>query len=473
MIARESEENVESEAKSDNLAYVIYTSGSSGKPKGVAVPHRALVARTVALVETYGLTPADRLLQFVSPSFDAFAEEVFPALSCGSSLVIDPGAVSYTTQDFFDMAEVSAITTLHIPAVYWHRLVDELSAGGGRVSTQLRLFITGGEAPSAEAFRKWSELTPRQTGFVNAYGPTEATITSTVYSAQTNSIRNPLQSRVPIGRPIANTQVYILDSNHDVAPVGVRGELYIGGAGVARGYRERPELTAERFIPDMFSVEGGARLYRTGDVCRHLKDGEIKFLGRTDDQVKLRGYRIELGEIEAQLARHPGIREAVVEAREDNAGDKRLVAYYTVAVTDGHRAPVEEESLRAHLSAALPGYMLPWAYVELEALPLTPNGKLDRRALLHLNYAGATRIYDAPVGDIETTLARIWAETLQLPQVGRHDNFFALGGHSLLAIRLTERMRGAGLQVDVRSLFVTPTIAGLAEGMEKTKEIIL
>ena len=267
---------------------------------------------------------------------------------------------------------------------------------------------------------------------------------------------------MPIGRPISNTRIYILDAHGAPAPIGVAGELYIGGAGVARGYLNRRDLTAERFVADPFAGQPGARMYKTGDLGRWLADGTIEFLGRNDFQVKIRGFRIELGEIEARLAAHGQVREAVVVAREDSAGDKRLAAYYTGGEELG------AEVLRAHLAAALPDYMVPAAYVKLDALPLTPNGKLDRKALpAPGGEAYATRGYEAPVGEAEETLARLWAELLKLERVGRHDNFFELGGHSLLAVSLIERMRREGLQAGVRTLFTAPTVAGLAAAVRR------
>ena len=263
----------------------------------------------------------------------------------------------------------------------------------------------------------------------------------------------------PIGRPIANTRVYVLDEQGEPVPVGVNGELYIGGAGVARGYLKRPELTAERFVPDPYGEEAGARLYRTGDVGRWRADGNVEFVGRNDFQVKVRGFRIELGEIESRLAEQAGVREAVVVVREDTVGDKRLVAYYTARQPEDG---VGAEQMRAHLAAKLPEYMVPEAYVRLEALPLTPNGKLDRRGLPAPEAeAYAVQGYEPPQGETEKLLAEIWAEVLHVERVGRHDNFFALGGHSLLAITLVERMRQGSFRVDVRSIYTTPTIAGL------------
>ena len=297
---------------------------------------------------------------------------------------------------------------------------------------------------------------------VNNYGLTETTVVATSGQLETSS------AVLSIGRPIANTQIYILDRHGEPVPIGVAGELYIGGAGVARGYWNRPELTAEKFLKDPFSSEPGARMYRTGDLGRWLLDGNIEFLGRNDFQVKIRGFRIELGEIEARLAKHPLVREAVVMAREDTPGDRRLVAYYTAAVTDELGAEVSRaEQLRSHLSALLPEYMVPAAYVRLDSLPLTPNGKLDRKALPTPEQdAYSTLGYEPPQGEIETRLAEIWAQVLKLDRVGRHDNFFALGGHSLLAITLIERMRRSGFMLDVRTLFTTPTLSQLASATE-------
>jgi acyl-coenzyme A synthetase/AMP-(fatty) acid ligase/acyl carrier protein len=295
----------------------------------------------------------------------------------------------------------------------------------------------------------------------NQYGPTETHVaTSLTMTGDPES----WPVLPPIGRPIANTQIYILDGAGEPAPVGVTGEIYIGGAGVARGYLNRPELTAERFVADPFAQEPGARMYKTGDLGRWLPDGNIEFLGRNDFQVKIRGFRIELGEIEARLREHAGVREAVVVARQDDnePGDKRLVAYYTAGEAS---AAVSVEAMRAHLMATLPEYMVPSGWVQLDALPLTPNGKLDRKALpapAAQSYAG--RGYEEPQGELETQITRIWAEILKLEQVGRQDNFFELGGHSLLAVRLASRLRQAfDVDVPINEVFARPVLSSLAE----------
>jgi hypothetical protein len=290
---------------------------------------------------------------------------------------------------------------------------------------------------------------------VNAYGPTEATVCAALHDCSPDDADPP-----PIGRPMANVQVHILDEHRQPVPAGVAGELYIGGAGVARGYLNRPELTAERFLPNPFCADASARLYRTGDLGRWLSDGGIEFLGRNDLQVKLRGFRIELGEIEACLNKHSGVREAIVLAREDTAGEKQLVVYYLA-----EESGADVESLRAHLSAELPEYMVPAAFVELENFPLTPNGKLDRRSLpAPESSAFQTRSYEPPQGETETDLVRIWAELLHVDRIGRRDNFFELGGHSLLAMRVLSRVQSVfEVQISLGDVFALPILTALAE----------
>ena len=434
-----------------HLAYVIYTSGSTGQPKGVMLEHRNVVASTFARLYTYG--SYERFLLLSSIAFDSSVAGVFGTLASAGTLFIardeqiaSPGLLRSALSDW------GITSLLSVPSLA-HVVFDQPVAA---LDTSLRQLILAGEAlPRSLVLRIFNDE-PQGLAVYNEYGPTETTVWATVFAcdADTRSLST------PIGRPIANTRIYILDAQLDPVPVGVAGELYIGGVQVARGYLNRPELTAERFIPSPFVA--GDRLYKTGDLGRYLSDGTIEFLGRNDFQVKIRGFRIELGEIEARLGQHSGIREAVVLAREDVPGEKRLVAYYTLV--DG--AEVSVDTLRTHVLEALPEYMVPAAYVRLASLPLTPNGKLDRKALPAPDgEAYASRVYEAPIGAVETALAQIWCELLGLERVGRHDNFFALGGHSLLAVRVIERMRRAELHADVRTLFTAPTLADLANAV--------
>ena len=343
------------------------------------------------------------------------------------------------------------VTTLHFVPSMLRVFLEEESV---ETCTSVKRVICSGEAlPRELVERLYARLAHAE--LHNLYGPTEAAVDVTYWACR----RGDERATVPIGRPVANTQMYVLDSRRNPLPAGVPGELYIGGVQVGRGYVGRPELTAERFVPDPFNP--GGRLYKTGDLARHLPDGAIEYLGRTDFQVKIRGQRIELGEIEATLDKHPGVAQSVVMAREDTPGDQRLVAY---VVAKGE-APAATE-LKEHLASQLPQYMVPAAFVTLSAFPLTSSGKVDRKALPAPDGAAyATRGYEAPVGEVEEKLAGIWAEVLKLERVGRQDNFFELGGHSLLAITLIERMRRAGLHAEVRALFATPTIAELAQAL--------
>ena len=439
---------------SRNLAYVIYTSGSTGTPKGVMVEHQAVVNRLVWMQQAYQLRPHEAVLQKTPFSFDVSVWEFFWPLLHGARLVVarpnghmDPAYLS-------DLIIENAVTTVHfVPSM----LQAFLEHPGAQDCTSLTRVICSGEALQSIQAERFYTVLPR-TALHNLYGPTEATVDVTAYAC--SPAKPPIGSSVPIGRPISNTKLYVLDQHGQPVPVGVAGELFIGGLQLARGYLNRPELTAERFLPDPFAAAAGdanARIYKTGDLGRWLPDGSIEFLGRNDNQVKIRGFRIELGEIEARLRAFPGLREAAVVAREDRPGNKRLVAY---VVADEN---ISIAALRAHLAAALPEYMLPGAYVQLDALPLTPNGKLDRRALpAPKDEAFASRPHQAPVGPLETAIAAIWAELLHLERVGRHDNFFELGGHSLLAISVIERLRRQGWRIEVRSLFTQPTPAGLA-----------
>jgi amino acid adenylation domain-containing protein len=447
-LPEEGVDNLGVEVDSELSAYVMYTSGSAGQPKGVIVPHRA-VGRLVLNNGYLKFEASDRVAFAANPAFDATTMEVWgPLLNGGCIVVIDQGTVLNPNR-FSTVLKEQAVTVLFLTTALFNSYV----ATSG-IFSSLRALLTGGERNDPFAFRQvLHKGAPKH--LIHCYGPTETTtfaITSEVVAVPEG------MGTIPIGRPISNTRIYILDGRGHPAPVGVAGELYIGGAGVARGYLNRPDLTAERFIASPFVA--GDRLYRTGDLARYLPDGDIEFLGRNDYQVKIRGFRIECGEIEARLGQHPGVREAVVVARQDGSGDQALVAYYTVAT--GAEA-VDAQALREHVQQALPQYMAPAAYVQLPALPLTPNGKLDRKALpAPAGEAHARGGYEEPQGEVERELAQIWQEVLKLDRVGRQDNFFELGGHSLLAVKLIQRMHRQGLHVDLRALFIAPTLAQLA-----------
>ncbi|MCH7345997.1 non-ribosomal peptide synthetase, partial [Pelomonas sp. CA6] len=342
---------------------------------------------------------------------------------------------------FWQRCREHGISVADLPLQFWDQLIQQDEP----IAESLRLIIVGGEAMNPRALARWWQRDGHRPTLLNAYGPTETTVNASFHEPSDGA-----DEWRAIGRAMANTRLYVLDGQRRLVPPGVVGELYIGGEGVARGYLGRPELTQERFMADPF-VGGEARMYRSGDLVRWREDGVLEYVGRNDHQVKLRGYRIELGEIEARLLAQPGVREAVVLAREDEPGHKRLVAYVVGAEA------LDVDTLRAALEQELPAYMVPSAFVRLDALPVTPNGKLDRRALPAPDHT--ERDYEAPQGALEAQLAALWAEVLQLPRVGRHDNFFELGGHSLLAVTLIERMRQAGLASDVRALFSAPSLA--------------
>jgi amino acid adenylation domain-containing protein len=450
-----------------NLAYVIYTSGSTGEPKGVLVPHRSVVNYCIVVTRQYDLGPDDRVLQFASLSFDVALEELFPTWLSGATVVLRRDE-ALALGDFLQFVTNEGLAILNLPATFWHELVSHLARTEVELPPLLRSMIVGSEKVSAEHLAVWQELVGERIRWWNAYGPTEAPIGATLYEFEAG--HEPRESRsVPIGRPLAHVQVYVLDEHIQPVPVGEPGELYIGGDYLTRGYLGRPGLTAERFLPNPFSQEvadsarPGARLYRTGDLARYLPDGNLEFLGRTDHQVKIRGFRIELGEIEATLAQHPHVRETIVVARDSDLqpGTQRLVAYL---VADDGQAPASSE-LRRFLRQKLPEYMLPAAFVPLDALPLTPNGKVDRRALPAPDWSRSERegAFVAPRTPVEEVLAGIWAQVLGIEHVGIHDNFFELGGHSLLATQVIARLVQAfSVRVSLTAFFEGPTIAALA-----------
>ena len=472
-IADENSAEPTSAVAGDNLAYMIYTSGSTGQPKGVGIEHRSIADHCQRMCQRFGLTAEDRVLQFTSFSFDASLEQIFNALLAGAKLVL-PDAPFWTTTEFHQKIVDYKLTLINIPTVYWSQLVQEWHAADRDLiaDTQLRLAIVSGEEMPAESVRLWQQLPTEQITLLNAYGPTETTITATTFEVTPDYVP---QHRMPIGRPTPGKTVYILDQHGNPTPVGVPGELCIGGIHVARGYHKRPELTEARFIADPFSQQAGTRLYRTGDLVRFLPEnglqgGCIEFLGRIDNQVKVRGFRIELGEIETVLVQHPTVREAAVTVRQDNTQDdkpngqvnvKRLVAYL---VTDQTAAPSVSD-LRAFIKKTLPDYMTPAAFVFLDELPLLPNGKVNRRVLpapekVRPDLASA---YVAPRDETEQTLADIAATLLDVARIGVNDSFFELGGHSLLATQFMARVRDAfNVDLPLRVLFEQPSVAEIA-----------
>jgi amino acid adenylation domain-containing protein len=461
-IAAESAENSAGMVTAENLAVIIYTSGSTGRPKGVGLPHRGLCNRLLwGKRDLYRFTPEDSLLQIFSFSFDFALWDVFTTLICGARLVLTRPGGSRDISYLVRLIHEQAITIIGVTPSLLDALLNE---PGIERCRSLKTISSGGEALSPDLQARVFARLPGARLY-NTYGPTETSIDVTSWVCRTESDRR----SVPIGSPNGNTEIYLLDQTLKPVPVGVAGELHIGGEGLARGYLNQPGLTAEKFIPNPFGHEVGARLYKTGDLARHRADGEIEFLGRIDNQVKLRGFRIELGEIEVALARHTDVAEAVVTACDAAAGrgEKILAAY--VAPLPG--VPLSVGELRSFMEAHLPGHMVPSVFMLVDALPRTPNGKIDRRALPAPDRARreSEDSFTGPRNPTEETLAGIWREVLGLERVGVHDKFFELGGHSLLATQVISRIRTAfQVEVPLRSIFETPTVAGLAETIDGT-----
>jgi amino acid adenylation domain-containing protein len=439
----------------DNLAYVIYTSGSTGQPKGVMISHGSLLNLVQWHIAEYGLTAEDRVTQLASAGFDAAVWELWPALCAGASVQVVPDEVRAVAADLRQWLTEAGITVSFVPTPLTEKLLGESWPTGGR----LRALLTGGD--QLHVYRGEVEF-----AVVNHYGPTEATVLCTAAAvARTARVAGELPA---IGRAVANTQVYVLDEWQQLVPLGVVGELYIGGAGVARGYLGRAALTAERFVPDGVSGREGERLYRTGDLVRYGAGGELEYAGRVDQQVKLRGFRIELGEIEAVLREHPGVRESAVVARQEQGSEKRLVAYVTGQLAEEN---VSLEELREFVRGRLPEYMVPASFMELAELPLTSNGKIDRKKLPAPEHRSNGAAYVGPRTPTEELLARLWCEVFRVEQVSVTENFFELGGHSLLATQAVSRVREElDIELPVRSLFESPTIAQLAILIEHTQQ---
>jgi amino acid adenylation domain-containing protein len=449
LITRQNQENPTSDVTAENLAYVIYTSGSTGTPKGVMIQHRGVCNLAQAQVKLFGVNQNSRVLQFASFSFDASVWEIVMALCSGASLYLGNQDSLRPGIDLIRFLRQQSITHATLPPTALAALPKE-------ELPNLQTLIVAGEACNPKLIAQWS----KERRFFNAYGPTESTVCATVAECTFG------ETQPTIGRAIANIQIYILDHNLQPVPIGVPGELYIGGDGLARGYLNRPELTKEKFISNPFKKTEGSRLYKTGELARYLPDGNIEFLGRVDNQVKIRGFRIELDEIEKLLIQHPDVKQAAVIAREDIPGDKRLLAY--VVLNQKPEAIVT--TLKNLLQENLPQYMIPGVFVVLDSLPLTPNGKVDRQ---NLPVCDRTRpdleeSFVAPRNPIEEKLAAIWADLLGFEQIGVNDNFFNLGGHSLIVAQILSRVRDSfQVELSFANIFANPTVAGLASVIQQ------
>ncbi|MBW4537640.1 MAG: amino acid adenylation domain-containing protein [Myxacorys chilensis ATA2-1-KO14] len=456
-IAQELKTNPVRHSTPNHLVYVIYTSGSTGQPKGVMIEHRSLVNYTQVAVENWKLVHNDRILQFASFSFDTSAEEIFPCLTCGATLVLRTDALSGSMAEFLQACQDWNITVLDLPTAYWHELTTSLERDRLALPASVRLVIIGGEKAQCDRFALWQKHVNHSVRLLNTYGPTEATIVSTQWESNENTY-----STLLIGSAIPNAQAYVLDRFLQLVPVGVPGELHIGGVGLARGYRNRPDLDREKFIANPFSSDPEARLYKTGDWVRYLPDGNLEYLGRIDDQVKIRGFRIELGEIELALNSHAMVQTAVVLLREDHPEQKRLAAYLVTESVSESSKTLDLNALRHFLKEKLPEYMVPATFVVLDALPLTANGKIDRRSLPLPDQTRPVPTTFAPLTQAEQQLVRIWSEVLGLEQVDIHENFFELGGDSILSIQIIAKANQVGLHITPKQLFQHQTIAELA-----------
>ena len=428
-----------------DLAYIIYTSGSTGLPKGVLLEHAGVVNFAFAVCEDMDVDATTRCLQFAATTFDVSVFDIFPTLVVGGTICLTTREVVASAEDLVAFMDEARISMALLPPSFLGVLpVAELP--------HLRTLVSGGEVVSPEVARKWSR--PGRTLF-NLYGPTEATVATTWQPIEADAVHD---DSLPIGRPFRGVEVYVLDAAMRPVPVGCPGELFIGGIGLARGYLGRPELTAERFVPDPFASSPGARLYRSGDCVRWLPDKSLEFRGRFDDQVKLRGYRIELGEIEQTLVRHDRIRDAAVVIH--GADDPQLVAY--VVCDDG--GVLTYDDIRNHLRRTLPDYMVPTAVVTLDAMPLAANRfKVDRKSLAALPLQTApSATYEAPHGPVEELVAGVWCDVLAIGRIGANDNIFELGGNSLIAARAVSKLRSQGLDISLRSVFDSPTVRDMA-----------
>lgn len=467
-ISREDMDNLAGRSSPDKIAFIVYTSGSTGKPKGILLTDRGLVNHQRAAVDLYDLKHSDRVLQFSSIAFDIALEEIFPTWLAGATVVFRTPDLPLDARGFLGWIAEENITVLDLPTAYWHELVYQANESNVSVPERLRLVIIGGEKASANAVAKWLSMVGSRVRCINTYGPSEASVIAS--ACEIRAERAGVAPRVvTIGRPITNTRIYVLDHHLNPLPVGVPGELYIGGVGIARGYLNRPDLTASSFIPDPFSSHPGTHLYKTGDRGRWLPNGELEFLGRGDFQVKIRGYRVEPSEIEAVLLSDSTVREAAVVAENTSAGMTRLIAYVVPAKSGSDFT----QQWRALLNSAVPDYMIPSAFVTLPALPLTPNGKVDRISLRRTEEPQIARrkSLSATSDPIHKRLIEIWASVLDSVPVSASDNFWELGGNSLLAARLIQKIeRCFGTRLTISVLIQAPTVEQLARAITRQQQ---
>ncbi|WP_168188733.1 non-ribosomal peptide synthetase [Thermoflavimicrobium daqui] len=458
-----SSEQLARQATSEDLAYVIYTSGSTGKPKGVMIRHRSLVNLIYSIVRGKQLDSSDRVTQFASISFDMAIEEMFPTLIQGATLVLRPENI-LVTNDFMDWIYHQRVSVLYLPTAYWHYLVNELEVGRDVFPDSLRVVDVGGEKASMSVYKKWIQITEGRIHWINSYGPTEATVAVCSYSDKESDQLDECKE-IPIGRVFPNVELYVLDSHMQPVPIGVSGELYIGGVTLAEGYLHLPDVTAQKFVPHPFRDK--ERLYKTGDLVRYRKDGQLEYIERIDSQVKVRGFRIELGEIEATLEQHPDVQQALVMVREDLIpGQKHLIAYLK-----GERLGDSMESIRSYLKETLPDFMMPASFVHIEDFSLTPGGKVDRNLLPKPQLPQVINENEQPRNWVEERLASIWMEVLNREQIGIHENFLEIGGHSLLATQVMSRIRNEfSVDVSLQVIFDSPTIAEMSNIIQAWKD---
>jgi amino acid adenylation domain-containing protein len=379
-IELEESENLGMNIFPENLAYIIYASGSTGRSKGVMIEHRAIAEHMMKIIKQYNITENDNILQFASLVFDASIEQIFSALITGAKLVMR-GEDILPLQDFSDKISQYDLTVINPPTIYWQQLAYEWWQSQSSINTErVKLVISGGDTMSKAALDKWQQLNLKNVRLLNAYGPTETTITATIFEVTEGF--SDTNRKIPIGKPVTGRKAYILDKNFELAPIGIAGELYIGGINLARGYKNQPQLTSERFIPDKFSSDPNTRLYKTGDLARWLPQGEIEFLGRSDEQVKLRGFRIETGEIEHTLKQYPNIKDAIVLVKTMENGDKKLSAFLSCEDDQDSSLKLKPWELRTFLANNLPSYMIPSEYIMIEEFPILPGGKVDKKAIL-------------------------------------------------------------------------------------------